>query len=68
MWCLGLNPSLMLHALHISVVPTGVTVLLGLCNPHAEVVASRPNLGCYIPMCGFLALIQLVRYRGHKAE
>jgi hypothetical protein len=27
------NPLVMLHTLHGSVVPTGVTVLLGLCNP-----------------------------------
>jgi hypothetical protein len=33
MWCLGLNPSVKLHALHGSVVPTGVTVLLAFCNP-----------------------------------
>jgi hypothetical protein len=33
MWCLGLNPSVKLHTLHGSVVPVGVTVLLGLCNP-----------------------------------
>jgi hypothetical protein len=33
MWCLGLNPSVKLHALHRSVVPTGVIVLLGLCIP-----------------------------------
>jgi hypothetical protein len=29
----GLNPLVELHALHGSVVPTGVIVLLGLCNP-----------------------------------
>jgi hypothetical protein len=35
MWCLGLNPSVKLHALHGSVIPVGVAVLLGLCNrPH----------------------------------
>jgi hypothetical protein len=28
-----LNPSVKLYALHGSVVPVGVTVLLGLCNP-----------------------------------
>jgi hypothetical protein len=28
-----LNPLVKLHALHRSVVPVGVTVLLGLCNP-----------------------------------
>jgi hypothetical protein len=32
MWCLGLNPSVKLHALHGIVVPVGVTVMLGLCN------------------------------------
>jgi hypothetical protein len=31
--CPGLNPSVKLHTLHGSVVPVGVTVLLGLCNP-----------------------------------
>jgi hypothetical protein len=35
---------------------------------HAEVVASQPNLGCCIPFCGFLAMIQLVRNRGHEVE
>jgi hypothetical protein len=45
-----------------------VTVLLGLCNPPPKVMASRPNLGCCIPLCGFLAMIQLVRYRDHEAE
>jgi hypothetical protein len=29
----GLNPSVKLHTLHKSVVPTGVTILLGLYNP-----------------------------------
>jgi hypothetical protein len=33
MWCLGLNPPVKLHTLHRSVVPVGVIVLLGLCNP-----------------------------------
>jgi hypothetical protein len=33
MWCPGVNPSVKLHALHRSVVPIGVTVLLALCNP-----------------------------------
>jgi hypothetical protein len=36
MWGLGLNPSVKLHALHRSVVPAGVTVLLGLCNPQCR--------------------------------
>jgi hypothetical protein len=46
MWCLGLNPSVKLHALHGSVVPTGVMVVLGLCNPphqgHGE--PAKPGL------------------------
>jgi hypothetical protein len=33
MWCPSLNPSVNLHALHGSVVPTGVTILLHLYNP-----------------------------------
>jgi hypothetical protein len=33
MWCPSLNPSVKLHTLHGSVVPTGVIVLLELCNP-----------------------------------
>jgi hypothetical protein len=33
MWCPDLNHSVKLHVLHRSVVPAGVTVLLGLCNP-----------------------------------
>jgi hypothetical protein len=32
-WCPGLNPSVKLHALPVIVVPIGVTVMLGLCNP-----------------------------------
>jgi hypothetical protein len=32
------------------------------------VTESRPDLGCCIPLCGFLIVLQLVRYRGHKAE
>jgi hypothetical protein len=31
-------------------------------------IESRPNLGYCIPLCGFLAVIQLVRNRGHEAE
>jgi hypothetical protein len=46
MWCLGLNPSVKLHTLHETVVPIGVTVLLGLCNPphinHGE--PAKPGL------------------------
>jgi hypothetical protein len=57
-----------LHALHGSVVPIGVTVLLGLVIHHAEVVSSQPNLGCCIPLCGFLSVRQLVRYWGREVE
>jgi hypothetical protein len=58
-----------LHALHRSVVPVGVTVLLGLCViHHTEVVASWPYLGCCIPLCGLHAVIQLISHRGHEAE
>jgi hypothetical protein len=45
MWCPSLNPSVKLHALHGSVVPAGVIVMLGLCNPshwgHGEPVKPR---------------------------
>jgi hypothetical protein len=40
-WCPRLNPSVKLHTLYESVVPTRVTVLLGLCNP--------PSRGCGEP-------------------
>jgi hypothetical protein len=33
MWCPSLNTSVKLHALHGRMVPVGVTILLGLCNP-----------------------------------
>jgi hypothetical protein len=36
MWCLGLNLLVKLHALQGSVVPLGVIVLLGLCNPPGQ--------------------------------
>jgi hypothetical protein len=56
MWCPGLNPSVKLHTLHKSVVPVGVTVLLGLCNRphqgHGELV--KPGLLyplVWIPCC-----------------
>jgi hypothetical protein len=46
MWCLGLNPSVKLHALHKSVVPVRVRVLLGHCHPpcrgHGE--PAKPGL------------------------
>jgi hypothetical protein len=41
MWCSGLNLSVKLHALYECVVPTGVIVLIGLCNP--------PRRGCGEP-------------------
>jgi hypothetical protein len=50
-------PSVKLHALHGSVVPAGVIVLLGFVIHNVEVVANQPTLGCYISMCGFLAVI-----------
>jgi hypothetical protein len=64
----GLNPLVKLHALPRSVVPTGVTILLGLFNPlrqgHGE--PAKPRL--LHPLCGFLAVIQLVRYQGCDIE
>jgi hypothetical protein len=46
MWCPELNPLVELHTLHGSVVPTEVTVLLGLRNPphrgHGE--PAKPGL------------------------
>jgi hypothetical protein len=41
---------------------------LGFIIHHTEVMVSRPNLGYCIPLCGFLAVIQLVRYWGREAE
>jgi hypothetical protein len=56
MWFPGLKPSVELHTLHGSVVPTGVIVLLGLCNPprqgHGE--PAKPGLLyplVWIPCC-----------------
>jgi hypothetical protein len=46
----GLNPSVKLHTLHGSVV-----------IHHVEDTVSWSNLGCCIPLCGFLVVIQLVR-------
>jgi hypothetical protein len=56
MWCPGLNPSVKLHALHRTVVPVGVTVLLGLCNPphRGRGKAAKPGLLyplVWIPCC-----------------
>jgi hypothetical protein len=56
MWGPGLNPLVKLHALHGSVVPAGVTILLGHCNPphrcHGE--PAKPRLLyplVWIPCC-----------------
>jgi hypothetical protein len=60
MWCPGLNPSVKLHAMHRNVVPTGVTVLLGLCSPprrgHGE--PAKPGLLyplLWIPCCDIVS-------------
>jgi hypothetical protein len=55
-WCPGLNPSVNLHALHRSVVPVGVTVLLGLCNPPHQCRGEPAKPGLlyllmWIPCC-----------------
>jgi hypothetical protein len=57
MWCPGVLPSVKLYTLHGSVVPVGVTVLLGFCNPPyrgcGELV--KPELLypiVWIPCCG----------------
>jgi hypothetical protein len=53
----------------IIVVPVGVAVLLGLCNPPHRGVNSRPNLGrsdeC-TPYCEFLTVVNFTW--GHEAE
>jgi hypothetical protein len=56
MWCPGLNPSMKLHALHISVVPAREIVLLGLCNPphRGRGKPTKPGLLyplAWIPCC-----------------
>jgi hypothetical protein len=63
MWCPGLNPLVKLHALPGSVVPTGVTVLLGFCNPprrgHGE--PAKPGMLyplVWIPCCGTVNELQ----------
>jgi hypothetical protein len=50
MWCPGLNPSVKLHSLHGSVVPIGVTVLLGLCNPPRRGHGEPAKLGLLYPL------------------
>jgi hypothetical protein len=59
-WCPGLNPSVKHHALHGSVVPTGVTVLLGLCNPpcRGRGQPAEPRLlypSVWIPCCDIVS-------------
>jgi hypothetical protein len=46
----NLNPSVKLHALHRSVVPTGVTVLLGFCNPPRRGHGKSAKLGLLYPL------------------
>jgi cytochrome c biogenesis protein CcdA len=48
-----------LHALHESVIPAGVTVLLGLCNPPRGGCGELAKLGLlyplvWIPCCGIV--------------
>jgi hypothetical protein len=56
----GCMPSVMLHdALHGSVVPAGVTVLLGLCNPPHQGCGKTAKPGflyplVWIPSCGIV--------------
>jgi hypothetical protein len=57
MWCLGVLPSVKLHDLHGSVVPTGVTVLLGLCNsprPGCGELTKPGLLYPLVPCCGIV--------------
>jgi hypothetical protein len=50
MWCLGLNHSVKLPALHGSVVPTGVTVLLVHCNPPRRGQGELAKPGLLYPL------------------
>jgi hypothetical protein len=66
MWCPNLNPSVKLHALHGSVVPTGVTVLLGLCNPQrrGRVEPAKPGLLyslVWIPCCDIVMMTSILQ-------
>jgi hypothetical protein len=54
--------------LHTSVVPAGVTVLLGFCNPPHRGRGELAKSSLLYLLCGFLAVIQLVRYQGREAE
>jgi hypothetical protein len=50
MLCPGLNPSVKLHTLHESVVPVGVIVLLGLCNPPRQCCGEPTKPGLLYPL------------------
>jgi hypothetical protein len=50
MWCLSLNPLVKLHALNESVVPAGVTVLLGICNPSRRGHGDSAKPGLLYPL------------------
>jgi hypothetical protein len=50
MWCPGLNPLVKLHALHRTVVPIGVTVMLGLCNPPCRGRGEPAKPGLLYPL------------------
>jgi hypothetical protein len=67
MWCPGLNPSVKLHALHGSVVPIGVTVLLGLCNPPHRGRGEPATPGLLYPLM-WIPCYDIVSYWGHEAE
>jgi hypothetical protein len=49
-WCLGVLPSVKLHALHGRVVPTRVIVLLGLCNPPCRGCGELAKSGLLYPL------------------
>jgi hypothetical protein len=56
---LGFIPSVKLDALHGSVVPAGVIVLLGLCNPPCQGCGELAKPGLlyplmWIPSCGIV--------------
>jgi hypothetical protein len=50
MRCPGLNPSVKLHALHGCVVPAGVAVMLGLCNPPRQGRGEPAKPGLLYPL------------------
>jgi hypothetical protein len=59
MWCPGVLLLVKLNALHGSVVPVGVTVMLGLCNPPLRGCGKPDKLGLlyplvWIPCCGIV--------------